>query len=202
MVPFNWSNHSPQVHLQLEPILLQLIVRHHSNLNLLHSNTRIAIVLHWCQLFAISQIFWRLAVDFSYSPKFVSHDVWERAHYFLRIRKVLEYLEEHFDEPLDLQNFASIACMERTAFSKYFRQKTGTTLRQFVRTYRISKAVGMIESSDESILQIALSVGFNNLTSFERAFKNVCGENPSHYRLQILMANHPRLSTDAIEAEH
>ena len=141
-------------------------------------------------------------MDFSCSPKFVRHDVWERAHYFSRIRKAVEYLEEHFDERLDLQKFASIACMERTAFSKYFRQRTGTTLRQFVRTYRISKAVMMIESSDESILQIALSVGFNNLTSFERAFKNVCGERPSDYRLQILIANHPRLSAEAKEAEN
>lgn len=134
-------------------------------------------------------------------PKYICREVWERAHYFSRIRNAVKYLEEHFDEPLELQRLASVACMERTSFSRYFRQKTGTTLQQFIRMYRISKAVTMIESSDESILQIALSVGFNNLTSFERAFKYVCGNRPSQYRLHFLRGDPPAFTTETIEAE-
>ncbi|HEX5483690.1 MAG TPA: AraC family transcriptional regulator [Terriglobia bacterium] len=119
-------------------------------------------------------------------PLFIGTDVWNKAHYFSRVHRVVEYLAEHFAEPIDLQTVASVACMERTAFSKSFKQKVGITFREFLQAYRISKAVAMIANSDNPLVQIAFDVGFNNVATFDRVFKKLASDTPSHYRSQFL----------------
>jgi len=79
--------------------------------------------------------------------------------------------------------------MERTTFSKAFKRKTGITFHEFVRAYRVSQAVSKMEQSDCSITEIAFSMGFNSLDTFERAFKKVTGTTPSQYRLEVLRTN-------------
>jgi len=129
-------------------------------------------------------------------PRFIEMDVWKRANYYSCTRKVLKYLEGSFDKPIRLPKMAAIACMEKTTFSRAFRQRTGITFHEFVQAYRISQAVARMETSDCSITEVAFNTGFSNLDTFARVFKKIARTTPSQYRLEIrrrngLMVNTP-----------
>jgi AraC-like DNA-binding protein len=128
------------------------------------------------------------------NPKFIRADVWKRAQYYSCTRKVLEYLEKEeksFDGSLGLREMAAIAGMERTAFSKAFKRKTGITLHEFIHAYRVSQAAMRMEASESSITDIAYTVGFDSLGTFERVFKKITGTTPRHYRLEVLHTSDP-----------
>lgn len=122
-------------------------------------------------------------------PAFVETNVWKRVKYYSCTRKALEYLEKSIDTHVDMNEMAAMACMERTAFSKAFRHKTGITPYQFVQAYRVSLAAARMEISDDSITEIAFSVGFGSLDAFGRVFKKVVGITPSQYRRELLEEN-------------
>jgi transcriptional regulator GlxA family with amidase domain len=125
-------------------------------------------------------------MDSSCCPLFIKPEVWKSALYFQATQKAIKYLEEHVAERIDLQTIAAAACMEKTAFSKSFRRKTGLTFREFVQRYRISLAATQMGNSDESLTTIATGVGFNCLATFGRVFRKVAGDRPSHYRSAAL----------------
>jgi len=123
------------------------------------------------------------------SPKFIGADVWRRAHYYLSIRKTVQYLERSFGESIGLTQMAMTAGMEKTAFSRAFKHKTGVTVHEFIQAYRVSEAATRMEISDCSITDVAFSVGFSNLDTFERAFKRIAWDYPRNYRLEVLRTN-------------
>jgi AraC-like DNA-binding protein len=124
-----------------------------------------------------------------FKPRFIEADVWKRANYYSCIRKALQYLASYYDNPICLSKVAAVACMEKTTFSRTFRQKTGVTLHTFIQAYRVSQAVIRMEASDCSITEIAFETGFNSLDTFERTFKKIAGITPSRYRLEIRRRN-------------
>jgi AraC-like DNA-binding protein len=128
-------------------------------------------------------------MEISKAPPFMGDEVWKKANYFSCSRKVIGYLEKHFDTPIDLGKMAEVACMEKHAFSKSFKRKTGITPHKFVQFYRVGQATIRMETSDDSITEVALGVGFNSLETFERVFKGVTGSSPSSYRLNALRQN-------------
>lgn len=87
---------------------------------------------------------------------------------------------------LDLTAASKIACMESTAFSRYFRKATGITYTEFRRMVRLQKALFIMRSSDDSVTEVALASGFGGIGSLEHAFKAVLGTTPSAYRKQFL----------------
>ncbi len=88
-------------------------------------------------------------------------------------------------EPLSLQGVAAIAGMEATYFSTFFHKKMGLRFWDWLTRYRIEKAKVAIASDDRSITNIALSVGFGDITSFERAFKKIVGLTAIEYRKRV-----------------
>ncbi len=117
---------------------------------------------------------------------YVKPEAWKRAQYFSHARKAVAYLEAHVAEPITLQAAANAACMERTAFSKSFRRKTGVTFSEFVRAYRVSLAATTLEACDQPVVDIAYDVGFGDASTFERAFKRIVGMTPSAYRRSVI----------------
>jgi AraC-like DNA-binding protein len=110
----------------------------------------------------------------------------KRLNFHLRLRKVVSYLEEHLGESIHLHDASAIACMEKTAFSKFFRRTVGLSFHEFVLAWRVKKAVELMTQSDYTLSEISDAVGFETLVSLEPAFKRFFGCSPSRYRKQIL----------------
>jgi two-component system, response regulator YesN len=119
----------------------------------------------------------------------IAAHIWGRIQYFSKIKKGVSYLEEHLSEHVTLSQVAAAACQEETAFSKSFRKKIGVTFRDFTQALRVVRAIERMASSDLSLSEIAFSVGFNSLTTFERAFRKWMGLSPSDYRRSLLAKN-------------
>jgi xylan 1,4-beta-xylosidase len=115
--------------------------------------------------------------------------VLERIQYYTRIKKVVEYLAENIADRLTLERAASIACMEKTAFSKCFKKRIGISFSEYLRSYRIATAIDAMRHSDYSITEIAYRTGFSSSGAFARVFKQVTSCCPSDYRREMLRSN-------------
>jgi AraC-like DNA-binding protein len=99
--------------------------------------------------------------------------------------KVYNYVMEHFSEEIMLEDIAYIANLTPTAFCKFFKTKTNNTFSNFVNEIRIAFACKLLCDDNLSISQISFNCGFNNLTSFNKNFKQYTKMVPSIYRANI-----------------
>lgn len=107
----------------------------------------------------------------------------ERAfEYYEQLDRVRQFVRQNFQEDIKLETVAQIAAMERTYFSFFFRQKLGVTFSAWLQYYRILKALDLIKSKDRSITDVAFSVGFNELSTFQKAFKRWTNLTPRDFK--------------------
>ncbi len=91
--------------------------------------------------------------------------------YYSRLTRVKKHVEQYYTEEISLENAAQISATEKTYFSAFFREKVGITFTEWLRQFRVEKAIEIIKTRNESIIDIAFEVGLGDLRTFERAFK-------------------------------
>lgn len=102
-----------------------------------------------------------------------------------RIAKVCNYIETNYQEPIKLLDVANLVNMSESAFSHFFKKKTGCSFIDYLNSVRIGKASQMLIDTTHSINEICYSCGFNNLSNFIRIFKKIKGPTPSEYRSKL-----------------
>ncbi|NNF00657.1 MAG: helix-turn-helix transcriptional regulator [Pyrinomonadaceae bacterium] len=98
------------------------------------------------------------------------------------LERVKEYLNEKFADSIGLNELAKIAEVHPTHLARVFRQFENCTAGEYVRRIRIEKARSKMIHSKDSLVEIALDVGFSDQSHFTRSFKNTVGITPSQYR--------------------
>jgi AraC family transcriptional regulator len=99
-----------------------------------------------------------------------------------RIAGVLRRLEASSSEPASLADLARAASLSRYHFLRTFKRVTGITPHQWVLRARLRHAAERLVTSREPITEIALDVGFDDLSNFIRSFRAEFGVSPSRYR--------------------
>ena len=102
-----------------------------------------------------------------------------------RITKVCDYIEKNFQDSVKLSDVAKLVNMSESAFSHFFKKKTGCSFIDYLNSVRIGKASQMLIDTTHSINEICYSCGFNNLSNFIRIFKKFKGPTPSEYRSKL-----------------
>ncbi len=110
----------------------------------------------------------------------VDEQQWRRSE--RRLRRVIEHLHDHLDEPLDLNVMAEIACMSPHHWHRVYQAMFGETLAHTVKRLRLHRAAGELATAPTPIARIATRAGYPNLQSFTRTFKAVYGMPPARYR--------------------
>jgi len=89
-----------------------------------------------------------------------------------------------------LDDVASTVNMTTPAFCRYFKKMTTKTFTRFVNEFRIAHASRLLADDHYTIAAVSFECGFNNLSNFNKQFREVTGVSPSEYR-----KNHKRLLT-------
>ena len=101
---------------------------------------------------------------------------------FNRIRDVITYVEEHFREPISLQDIAGHLSLGREYFCRFFKKNMGMSFLRYLNEVRISHVYRDLEQTDAPIAEIAEKNGFHNQKLFNRTFREVYGCTPSAVR--------------------
>jgi AraC-like DNA-binding protein len=103
-----------------------------------------------------------------------------------RIARVLEHLDGlgplELRETISLDALAEIAGLSRFHFLRQFADLVGMTPGRYVRMLRLCRAGRQLRRSDDSVLEVALSVGFADHAAFSRAFASQMGITPTNFR--------------------
>ena len=93
-----------------------------------------------------------------------------------------DYLHSCYDEPLTLDDAASVACLSPFHFLRTFRSAFGVTPMQYLRDRRLEVARQRVLESEQPITQICLDVGFESPSSFSTLFTKQFGGSPRALR--------------------
>ncbi len=99
-----------------------------------------------------------------------------------RVTKVKQYINDHYSEALKLDDLAALVGMSPSAFSRFFKMRTGKPLSDYVLDIRLGYAARMLVDSTKNISEICYESGFNNLSNFNRIFKSRRGSTPRDFR--------------------
>jgi AraC family transcriptional regulator len=99
-----------------------------------------------------------------------------------RMLRVLVYIQRRLDEPLPLEELARCACLSPCHFHRVFRGMLGESVKSHIRRLRLERAATRLKLSRAPVIRIALEAGYETHEAFTRAFKEVFGLAPLHYR--------------------
>lgn len=99
-----------------------------------------------------------------------------------KLDRIIQYINEHYERPLDRESLAALANVSPSYFSTLFKSKTGYSPIQYVNKVRIDRAKELLRSSALPIAEIAPAVGFADSFYFARVFARATGFSPSQYR--------------------
>jgi AraC family transcriptional regulator len=102
--------------------------------------------------------------------------------YIERINRVIDYIELHYAEDIQLSDLAQTAGMSKFHFHRIFYAFTGESLYGFVTRVRTERAAARLLSQKKSITDIAFSCGFHDSATFSRAFKKHFAQSASDWK--------------------
>jgi transcriptional regulator GlxA family with amidase domain len=98
------------------------------------------------------------------------------------LSRILEWIESHLEQELSLETIAEKACMSIRTLNRQFQKQTGTTPLKWILAARIKRARALLETTQNSMDDIASSVGFGSSVTMREHFRNSVHTNPKAYR--------------------
>ena len=99
-----------------------------------------------------------------------------------KMKIVLKYIENNYMQKITIGDIAAAVGFSESHFMRYFKETMGTSFVEYLRDYRLTIASRLLTSSDSSILNIAAETGFENLSYFNRVFKEKYKMTPRQFR--------------------
>jgi AraC family transcriptional regulator len=112
--------------------------------------------------------------DYAFSKAFTSQ------HY----KRVLDYVAEHFNETITVEELAREAGLSTYYFSRLFKKTIGKSPHQFVMSYRVEQARKQLRQTSDTLVDIAYRCGFSDQAHFTRVFKQHCNLTPRQFRAE------------------
>jgi AraC family transcriptional regulator len=107
----------------------------------------------------------------------------------VRLRAVVEYIEEHLDAGLSLEQLAAVAGLSPYHFARQFKAATGLPPHQYVIARRVERAKQLLQGGgDLSLAEIAAHAGFSDQSQFTHHFRRLVGATPGRFRAPARIA--------------
>lgn len=102
-----------------------------------------------------------------------------------RLKPVLDYIEEHLGDKIQVEEACRIANVSYFYFVKYFKKVMGMSFLEYVNFKKIKKAERILLTKDMSVSQVAESIGMPNMAHFYKMFRKHNQCSPSEYRKKM-----------------
>lgn len=103
-----------------------------------------------------------------------------------RINMIYNHVRKHFQRTIPLEEIAEFSNMTVPSFCRYFKKVSGKTFTRFVNEYRIVHACKLLTEKQITISEISFESGFNNISHFNRFFKEITSKSPVEYRKEFV----------------
>jgi AraC family transcriptional regulator len=101
-----------------------------------------------------------------------------------KVQRITDWIGAHLAEEFDLERLAKQAGLSKFHFHRLFTQATGMSPAKFQLTARMNEARRRLRETNQSIVAIALDLGFSSASHFAQVFRREAGMSPSVYRRQ------------------
>ena len=98
------------------------------------------------------------------------------------ILKVIDYIHSNYEKDITLESLSQLANYSSSYFCTLFKSVTSKSYLEYLNHYRVKKSMELLKNTDKRVIDIALDVGFENVTNFNRVFKKLIGMSPTQYR--------------------
>jgi len=102
-----------------------------------------------------------------------------------RLKMVIQYIQHNYGRPIRLSELAALIPMSEGQFCRFFKSMTRQTPMDYINSYRIRQAVELLRQMDRKISDIALEVGYDNISYFIRVFRKSMNCSPSEFRKKL-----------------
>lgn len=99
-----------------------------------------------------------------------------------RIRRAMDYIEEHKAEEISLETLAGIAAMSPFHFARSFKSATGLPPHKYLAARRMEMAKQLLKSTTLPVVEIAFRTGYENVSHFTQVFRQHVGTTPGAFR--------------------
>lgn len=104
----------------------------------------------------------------------------------IRIKSILEYICTRYNQKITLSELSSTFNMSEGQFCRFFKSMVKHSVVDFINAYRINESVVLLQNTNKDIGEIACTVGFNNISYFNKIFRRYMHCSPSELRNSIV----------------
>lgn len=113
------------------------------------------------------------------------------------VTKAQDYIRSNYCNPIKVSDIANYVCINRSYLYTLFEKTLGISPQQYLTSYRIAKAVELLQLTRLSIESVAISCGYSDPLVFSKAFRQEKKMSPSQYRKSL-----PKSDTQLASKEH
>ena len=127
--------------------------------------------------FYVFELFSILSKEQFLDVKTVDYDI-----YLHRTNMIVEYIHDHFNEKITLNDLAELTNLSTFRVSHFLREALGVSFKKFLNTVRFEKAIELLKNTDQSVLAISKQAGFSDYKHFNRLMKTRYNKTPLKFR--------------------
>lgn len=120
-----------------------------------------------------------------WDKKMSKGQVTKQKEYLEVIMGACNYINQHYQENLTLEETAGISGFSKFHFTRIFKQYMNMTFYEYLNSKRVKRAEELLLNAEMNITDIAMNSGFSSLSAFNRTFKSVNSCSPSEYRNKV-----------------
>jgi AraC-like DNA-binding protein len=102
-----------------------------------------------------------------------------------RLLRARDLADARYFEPLGVGDMAAVAHLSRAHFSREFRRAFGESPHAYLLTRRLERAAALLRTTDRSVADVCVSVGWESVGSFTTSFTRTYGLSPTAYRMEF-----------------
>jgi transcriptional regulator GlxA family with amidase domain len=106
----------------------------------------------------------------------------QKMHDDSAIKLVQEFIEEHFEKRITIEELAAQHNLGRRTFERRFKKATNNSVIEYVQRVRIEAAKKALESGRKTITEVMFDVGYSDTKAFRDVFKKITGLSPTDYK--------------------